>query len=220
MKRIIGLTLAFAIAGFSLAAQQTREVKPHQPGQKMQQGQHKQMMKDVNLSDAQKATIKANHEAGKAKMEALNKEEDITVREMKTRRTAIQQEQKAKMEAVFTPEQKATMTANKAAMETKRAANMEKHMAITKEKLGLTDDQAAKLKKHSEDTHNKMKAIQDNQSLTMDQKKQQLKTVREAAFNERKTILTAEQLKKMQEMKKEGNPKKDQKGKKEDKGKK
>ena len=220
MKRIIGLTLAFAIAGFSLAAQQTREVKPHQPGQKMQQGQHKQMMKDVNLSDAQKATIKANHETCKAKMVALNKEEDITVREMKARRTAIQQEQKAKMEAVFTPEQKATMTANKAAMETKRAANMEKQMAITKEKLGLTDDQAAKLKKHSEDTHNKMKAIQDNQSLTMDQKKQQLKTVREAAGNERKTILTADQLKKMQEMKKEGNPKKDQKGQKEDKGKK
>ena len=177
-------------------------------------------MKDVNLSEAQRVTIKANHEAGKAKMVALNKEEDITVREMKARRTAIQQEQKAKMEAVFTPEQKATMTANKAAMETKRAANMEKHMAITKEKLGLTDDQAAKLKKHSEDTHNKMKAIQDNQSLTMEQKKQQLKTVREAAFNERKSILTAEQLKKMQEMKKEGNQKKDLKRPKEDKGKK
>jgi hypothetical protein len=77
-----------------------------------------------------------------------------------------------------------------------------------KEKLNLTDEQAAKLKAQNEATHSKVKSIMDDQSLSLEQKKIQLKAIREASKNDRKSILTADQLKKMDELKKEGHHRK------------
>lgn len=106
MKRIIALTVAFAIAGFSLSAQQTREMKHHQKANQMHQGQKMDRMKDLNLTDAQKTQLKAEREAHKAKMESLNKQDNLTVKEMRERKSALQQEQKAKIEALLTADQK------------------------------------------------------------------------------------------------------------------
>jgi periplasmic protein CpxP/Spy len=208
MKKILVLTVAFAIAGFSLTAQQTREAKPHQKEGKMQHGQRRQMLKDLNLTDAQKTQLKANHEEHKAKMAELNKQDDLTVKEMNKRKAELQQEQKAKMDALFTPEQKNKMAASRAEMENNRKAMAEKHSAMLKEKLSLTDDQAAKLKAQNEATHSKMKSIRDDQSLSIDQKKIQMKAIKEASKNDRKSILTAEQVKKMDELKKEAHNRK------------
>jgi len=215
MKRIIALTVAFAIAGFSLTAQQTREMKHHNKGNQMHHGQKKNMVKDLNLTDAQKTQLKADKEANKAKMEALNKQDNITVKEMRERKAALQQEQKAKMDALLTPDQKATIAADKANMESKRKDMDGKRGEAMKEKLGLSNDQAAKLKTHNEATHSKIKAIRDNQSLSMEQKKEQMKAVKESSKAQRNSILTAEQIKKMDEMKKEGSRKGGQKGRKE-----
>ena len=212
MKRIIALTVAFAIAGFSLSAQQTREMKQHQKGNQMHHGQKMDRMKDLNLTDAQKNQLKAEREAHKAKMEALNKQDNLTVKEMRERKAALQQEQKAKMEALLTAEQKNKMAANKTAMETKRAEMSEKHAAMMKEKLGLSNDQAAKLKAYNEATHSKMKAIRENQSLSKEQKRAQIKALKETTQTQRKAILTTEQQQKMEEMRKDGKGMKGMKG--------
>jgi Spy/CpxP family protein refolding chaperone len=207
MKRIIVLTLALAITGLTLSAQQTRETK-HKKGNEMHHGQKREkgkMMKELNLTDAQKAQMKAEREAGKAKIEALEKQENLTVKEMKDRKAALQQEQKAKMETVLTPEQKNKREAQKNEMK-------EKHAAMMKEKLGLSNEQAANLKAHNDETHSKLKAIRDNQSLNMEQKKEQMKAVKEASKTQRKNILTAEQMQKMEDMKKEGKGRKGNKG--------
>jgi len=204
MKKIIALSLAFAIIGFSVSAQQTREAKSHKKGAAMQQGQQKEMIKDLNLSDAQKAQFKANREANKAKMEALNQQDNLSVKEMRERKAALMQEQKAQMENLLTAEQKATVAARKTSMDGKRK-NMDDHRgAAMKEKLGLSNEQAAKLKALNEANHAKIKAIQANASLSMEQKKAQTKAVKDAAKTERQNILTAEQLKKMKAMKKDG----------------
>jgi len=212
MKKVLALTVAFAIAGFSLSAQQTREMKSHKKGTEMHHGQHKDMMKDLNLTEAQKAQLKTNREANKAKMEALNKQDNLTVKEMRERKMALMQEQKAQMESILTAEQKAKIAADKATMSGK-GKNMDGQRGeAMKEKLGLTNEQAAKLKAHNEATHDKIKAIQDNQNLTMDQKKTQIKAVKDASKAERKNILTAEQIQRMDEMKKEGKGRKGNKG--------
>jgi hypothetical protein len=165
------------------------------------------MMKDLNLSDAQKTQMKANREANKAKMEALKKQDNLTVKEMRERKMALMQEQKAQMESVLTAEQKATIASRKTSMDSKRK-NMEGQRGeAMKDKLGLSNEQAAKLKAQNEINKEKIKAIQANQSLSMEQKKAQMKAVRDAAKTERQSILTAEQLKKMEQMDKDDNGK-------------
>jgi len=206
MKRIIALTLAFAIAGFSLSAQQTREMKSHKKANGMHHGK-KDMVKDLNLTDAQKVQLKADREANKAKMEALNKQDNLTVKEMREQRAALMQEQKANMNALLTPEQKATIAADKSNMASKRKNMDGQRGEAMKEKLGLSNDQGAKLKAHNEATHNKIKAIKDNESLSMEQKKEQMKAVKDAAKTDRQSILSAEQIRKMEEMKRDGKDK-------------
>ena len=202
MKKIFALTLAFAIAGFSLSAQQTREMKSHKKSHSMQHGKE-DMVKDLNLTDAQKAQLKVNREAGKAKMEALNKQDNLTVKEMRERKAALMQEQKASMQALLTPEQKATLAADKSNMAGKRKNMNGQRGEAIKEKIDLSNDQAAKLKAHNEATHAKMKAIQNNQSLSIEQKKAQMKAVKETSKTQRNSILTTAQIQKMDEMKKE-----------------
>ena len=204
--------MILAIAGFSASAQERREMKGQKHG--MHQGQKGDMIKDLNLTDAQKVQLKADRETYKAKMEALRKDENITVKEMKAREKAIHDEQKAKMQALLTPEQKAKIASDRANMDTKRKAMDAQRAEEMKEKLGLSNEQAEKLKAHNQETHSKIKAIQDNESLTMDQKKEQMIAVKEASKAQRKNILTAEQLRKMEEMKKEGKGQKDWKEKK------
>jgi Spy/CpxP family protein refolding chaperone len=212
MKKIIAFTMILAIAGFSASAQEKREMKGERHG--MHQGEKGDMMKDLNLTDAQKAQLKADRETYKAKMEALRKDENITVKEMKARQKAIQDEQHAKMQALLTPEQKAKIAADRANMDSKRKGMDGQRAEMMKEKLGLSNEQAEKLKAQNQEVHSKIKAIQDNQSLSMEQKKAQINAVREASKAQRKSILTAEQLKMMEEMRKHGNGNKDWKEKK------
>lgn len=172
----------------------------------MQHGK-KDMVKDLNLTDAQKAQLKADREANKAKMEALNKQDNLTVKEMRERKAALMQEQKAQMQALLTPEQKAAMAADRANMAGKRK-NMDGQRAeAMKEKMGLSNEQAAKLKAHNEATHAQIKAIQNNQTLSMEQKQAQIKAVKETSKTQRKSILTTEQIQRMDEMKKQGKGK-------------
>ncbi len=212
MKKIIAFTMILAIAGFSASAQERREMKGQKHGMHKMQGQKGDMMKDLNLTDAQKAQLKADREIYKAKMEALRKDENITVKEMKARQKAIQDEQKAKMQALLTPEQKAKMAAERSGMEASRKQMDGKRADMMKEKLGLSNDQAEKLKAHNQEVHSKIKSIQDNQNLTMEQKKAQMQAVKEASKTQRKSILTDEQIKKMEEMKKDGKGMKGNKG--------
>ncbi len=207
MKKIIAFTMILAVAGFSASAQERREMKGEKHGMHKMQGHKGDMTKDLNLTDAQKAQLKADREVYKAKMEALRKDENITVKEMKARQKAIHDEQKAKMEALLTPEQKAKIAADRTNMEGSRKQMDGKRGEMMKEKLGLSNEQAEKLKAHNQEVHSKIKSIQDNQSLTAEQKQEQIKAIKEASKTQRKNILTAEQLKKMEEMKKDGKGK-------------
>ncbi len=212
MKKIIAFTMILAIAGFSASAQERREMKGGKHGMHKMQGEKGDKINNVNLTEAQKTQLKADRETYKAKMEALRKDENITVREMKARQKAIHDEHKAKMEALLTPEQKAKVAAGRSGMEASSKQLDGKRADMMKDKLNLSNDQAEKLKAHNQEVHNKIKSIQDNQSLTMEQKNEQIKAVKDASKTQRKSILTAEQIKKMEEMKKEGKGKKAGKG--------
>jgi Spy/CpxP family protein refolding chaperone len=72
-----------------------------------------------------------------------------------------------------------------------------------KTQLNLTDDQVTKLKASHDGFEVKAKEIRSNSSLSSDQKKEQFKELAKQQREETKSILTKEQLQKMQDLHKD-----------------
>lgn len=205
MKKILPV-IAILACTLSTNAQETREKFQHkQSSNNKQHIQHhnKEMLKDINLSDAQKVQMKENREDFRSKMSTLNKQDNITVGELKAKKIALQKEQKEKRNNIFTPEQKKQLALNKANMQARRKEMKEKRVAEMQLKLGLNKDQAAKLKIQNENTQARVKAIKENELLSREEKKIQIRALKVASNEQRKNILTPDQLKKLEEFKKE-----------------
>ena len=114
MKKTLFLSLLVAGLGFGASAQIDRMVKPGDSTRNkmrpMQDGrmrqQNEQMLKDLNLTDAQKEQFKKNNEEMRPKMEALRGNTTLSQDEKRTQMKALREEQKAKMDALLTPDQK------------------------------------------------------------------------------------------------------------------
>jgi Spy/CpxP family protein refolding chaperone len=203
MKKIFVTLLAIATFGAAAFAQEKREMK-HE-GKMHHKGGHggKKMMAHMDLSDAQQNQMKTINEEFRTKMQALEQNKSMNVGDYKAQKAALLKEKHDKMQAILTPEQKKQMEEKKEMMESSRTARHEKKLAEMKTKLSLSDDQVSKLKSQHEAMKSKIKAIRENQSLSPEDKKQQIKAAKEAAKTEHKSILTAEQLKKFEEIRKE-----------------
>ena len=115
--------------------------------QKHHQHHQKGMMaKQLNFSEAQKTQAKAINEDSRKKMQELNKNESITVKEQRDRKAAIQKERKIKMDGLLTADQKTRMTQLKAEQKVKKEERFSKHVDKMKTSLNLTDEQVTKLK--------------------------------------------------------------------------
>ncbi len=240
MKKIIaGL---FAVAAFTFSASaQDQDNANGQTNSNAAQGKHHgrgggmQGMDKLNLTDAQKAQIKTINDDFKPKMQAAGTDN--------TQRQALNKEKMEKISAVLTADQKTQLEQfrKQGGMHDGNGANgmaqgqhggegmgQGKHggegmgqrggdrMDEMKTSLGLSDDQVTKMKAGEETFRTKSQAIRDNSSLSDDQKKAQMESLRkdrEASF---KSFLTADQIAKMQQMKGNGNYKekrKDENGK-------
>ena len=113
MKKLLALSVAACIFSFAASAQTERTVAAADAPQAHGRHQHKhekgEMMKQLNLTKEQKAQMKVQHKEMKAKKDALKKEDNITVKEMRERRAALKAEQKTKTDAILTGEQKTKM---------------------------------------------------------------------------------------------------------------
>jgi hypothetical protein len=171
--------------------------------QKHHQHHQKGMIaKQLNLSEEQKKQAKAIDEDSRKKMQELNKNENITVKEMRDRRYAIQKDRKTKMQGLLTAEQKTKMAQLKADQKAKKEAGYAKRLDKMKINLNLTDDQVAKLKAQRAANHAKAEKIKNNESLSRTQKKEQMMALKAEAKEQHNKIFTPEQLKKKEEMKK------------------
>jgi Spy/CpxP family protein refolding chaperone len=197
MKKILTGMLALATFIFTANAQQPGKMKHHKP-----QHQMGMAMKGINLSDAQKAQMKANQESTKKQMMELNKNENITVKEFKSRKEAIHKSQKEQMDKLLTPEQKKLLAQNKSEQQQKRQQHSAKRMDKMKTNLNLSDDQMNQLKANRDASQAKVKAIKENNQLSQSQKKEQLMALKETQKKTLSQVLTPEQISKMEEMKK------------------
>ena len=124
-------------------------------------------------------------------MKELNKNESITVKEQRDRKDALRKEQKAKMQALLTPEQK-----------TKKEEKFAKGLEKMKSKINLSDAQVMQLKSQRERIKANAKEIKDNESLSRTQRKEQLMALKAEAKTQKSNIFTADQIKQLDEMKK------------------
>lgn len=206
MKKILVSVFAIAIISLSATAQEkTTQQASRETMQKEHRkaGKHhrKDMMKDMNLNQDQKNQLKANNQDYRTKVQSLNQEQNITVKEANERKAALLKEHKAKNETVFTAEQKNKMAESKLKQEAASKARSEKKLGAMKMKLGLSDDQVSKLKLQQEKNQAEMKAIRENEKIDQATKKQQMMVLKNRAKDQRNSILTPEQIKKMEESK-------------------
>ena len=211
MKKLITLSLAFSALVFTASAQEQKTDKKqrseHAKGMKGNRG-----MADLNLTDAQKTQMKANREDFKVKMEQL-KAQNLPEAQYNERKKALRAEQKAKMESILTADQKAKMAEKRKNFKegkyegknkgTNARADKQGRFEKMKTELSLTDDQAAKLKAQNQALKAKREAIKNDQSLTKEAKKEKMTALRNEAKEQRKSILTVEQMKKMEQLKKD-----------------
>ncbi len=111
MKKMIAGFLAIAAFTFGAVAQDQNNA-----GDRMKNGRHgmhnghkrkgMEGMDKLNLTEAQRQQIKSINEELKTKMQALNKNDNMMVKDMKTQRKALMLERKNKITAILTPEQK------------------------------------------------------------------------------------------------------------------
>ena len=190
------------IAIFAFAVTANAQDKMGKKGQHYKHHQKDMMAKQLNFSDDQKAQAKTINEDARKKMQELNKNENITVKEQRDRKAAIQKERKTKMDGLLTAEQKTKQAQLKAEHKAKKEEQYAKHLDKMKTNLSLSDEQVAKLKTQHTANHAKAEKIKNNESLSREQKKEQMMALKTDAKAQHDKILTPEQLKKKEEMKK------------------
>ena len=203
MKKLFICLIACSTVAFSAMAQETRTYDKNEMHK--EKGPGGGAMKELNLTDAQKIQMKANREEMRAKMDKIRQDATLSEDQKKAKMDALRNEQKQKMESILTPEQKTKFQEirknNPGRQDTSgRSEGRESKMKM-KEELGLSNDQASQLKTLHQSAKSKIEAIKNNSTLTESAKKDQIKAIRESTKTQRKTILTADQEKKMEEMK-------------------
>lgn len=121
MKKIV--TTFALIAAIALGTQAQAQNPSEQKDGKFRQMER---YKDLNLSDAQKTDIKKINTDFRAQMETLNKNENITVKEMKEKKIALQKERQTAFQNVLTPEQKTKFQEMKKEAKAKRTQRSHK----------------------------------------------------------------------------------------------
>ena len=81
--------------------------------------------------------------------------------------------------------------------------SVDEHLQTLSEKLNLTDDQKAKLKPILQDQMQQIKAVHQDSSLSPEQKRAKVKSVRESFHEQVNAVLTPEQQTKFKQMQQE-----------------
>ena len=202
MKRILSTALVIVLfIGAAQAQDTTKQRGPHH-------GKPGDVMKELNLTEDQKAKIKSIRDAQMAEMKSLKA--DGKSEADKDARKAIHEKYKAQMDAVLTAEQKAQLNKQKDAWKEKGKAgkadgfgkgpkgDRKDQMKEFGKELNLSADQQARIKSINEDFRTKMQTLRSNSTLSQDEKREQFKKLAESHKTNLKAVLTQEQIAKME----------------------
>jgi len=111
----------------------------------------------------------------------------------------LQKDYREKIQNLLTPEQKTQLEKEKLERKAKMEERSKARMDKMKTDLGLSDEQLVKLKSERAGTQEKMKAIRDDKSLDDHAKKEKARELMQKQKESMRSILTEEQLKKLDE---------------------
>ncbi|MFT3932994.1 MAG: hypothetical protein QM726_05200 [Chitinophagaceae bacterium] len=203
MKKVIVSMAVILLAAISVNAQQPDQPMQHkgQHQRFMHRGHGRDMMaKKLNFSDAQKQQLKTINSDFHKKMEDLKKHDEITVKEFKSRMASLNKDRRDQMQALLTPAQKDQLSKMKEERMKMAKVNANARAEKMKIKLGLSDAQASQMKTIRTDMMAKMKTIHQDNSLSQDQKREQMKSLVIQQKEQLKTILTPDQLQQLEQM--------------------
>lgn len=194
MKKIwIATTLVFLITG-SLQAQTTE----NKVTAKQQKGMHDRKGKHhLKLSESQQAQLKSIHENYQTRIAKLREDKSISAADLKTKTAELKKEQREKAQSILTTDQKSQIANNKDGKEGMRNGRRNGGAEKWQSKMNLTQEQSARLKESRTAMQSKIKAIKSDNTLTDEQKKEQVKALSKQQKESLKSILTPEQMEKM-----------------------
>jgi len=200
MKRILSTALAIALFVGAAQAQVTEENNRHM-------GRRKDMaMEQLDLTADQKAKVQSIREAQRKELQALEKNDQMTVKQWKEKRKELQEKYQAQYQAVLTPAQLGELKKRKAEHNEKgfdrRGEQFRNQGAFLSKELSLSAEQQTKVRNIFQEFRTKAQAIRANNSLTQEQKKEQMHSLSGQYMDQAKAVLNAEQLKRFEELKK------------------
>ncbi len=197
------------IMGLAVLLLAATAINAQQPDASAKQPHHKQfrqhgrgmMAKKLNFSDQQKEQFNSINSDYHKKMSELKKHDEITVKEMNTQKKTLQQEHRAALQALLTPTQKDQLAKMKDERGKMAKVNAGARAEKLKIKLNLTEAQSTQLAGIRTAMAAKMKAIHSDNSLSREQKREQVKTMVTAQKEQLNSILTPEQLQQLEQLK-------------------
>ena len=201
MKKII-LSAFIVMLAVSVKAQEIPERKSDRPHMKERKGHpHGKEFQNLNLTTEQNVKFKSQNENFRQQIQELKKNDNITVKEWKLKAENLRKEHKAGISGILTEEQKAQIQKRNVEGKEKFATMAKERGTRMKAELGLTEEQSVKMQTNRKEMGEKMKAIRENSSLGMEQKKEQMKEMMKKQKEFIKSVLTEEQLNKIKENK-------------------
>ena len=198
MKKILLSVCMAALVITTMQAQETRDGE-HRDHQMMKRHHHGEAFKNLNLTPEQKSQFKSLNEEHRQQMAELRKNDNITVKEWNSKKEMLRKNYREKIQTLLTPEQKTQLEKEKLERKAKMEERSKARMDKMKTDLGLSDEQLVKLKSERAVMQEKMKAIREDKSLDDQAKKEQAKDLLQKQKESMRSILTEDQLKKLDE---------------------
>jgi len=197
-----------ALVVTTIKAQEPRD-REHRNHQMMKRHHRGETFKNLNLTQDQKVQFQSLNEEHRKQMAELRKNDNITVKEWNSKKDALQKDHREKMQTLLTSEQKAQLEKEKLERKAKMEERSKVRMDKLKTDLGLSDEQLVKLKSERAAAQGKIKVIREDKSLDDQAKKEQVRELMQKQKESMRSILTEEQLKKLDEQRqKRGSHKK------------
>jgi hypothetical protein len=185
---------------FALLALTQINAQAKQKNNKIDRLEHrKEIIKNLNLTHEQQAQVKTINTNFKQKVKELKASNSMTLGEYKQKIGDLNQQRKAAFDATLTATQKAKLESEKLQKQQERKEKMATRFEKMKNKLQLTQDQEAKLKTKRAEVQQQVAIIRNDNALSQEQKREELKALRVSQKEYLKTILTQEQLKKLEQ---------------------
>lgn len=202
MKKSLILFVALISTAFLFAQPPGNGHKGHGKGNNKGKGnmRKEQPFKELNLTEAQQTKMKEIHTVFQAEMKKIRENENQTVKAQRDAMYKLEQNQKAQIKQVLTPEQQQKMVAIREEKMKEMQQKQAKQFDKMAEQLKLTDTQKSQLTQQREKNRETMQSLMKNETMDRSTKQAKVKAMQDQHKKDIEKVLTKEQQKQWEEM--------------------